>query len=388
MRPRVADPKRGGGAVRDLRELLAAFERVRAEGRYAALVTVVRVAGPAYRRPGARMLIAAGGARVGLVSGGCLEADLAERSRGALESGRALAVAYDASTDEELVFGLGSGCGGKIEVLIERVPERPDGGHLALASRCFARREPFALATVFGSDGAVRVGSRCWRTARGESGGDVDDAALAAELGRAAAAAIVDRRNRIVSVRTTEGAVEALVEALFPPPELLVLGAGSDALPVVRLAVRLGFDVTVADLRPALARPKRFPGAVRVVACDPGRLVETLAPDPESSVLVMSHVFAHDVGYLRELVPRHRGYLGVLGSRARTERVLAELAKEGVVLSAAQRARIRAPVGLDIGAETPEEIAVSALAEIRAVLSGRAGGTLSDRDAPIHGDGA
>lgn len=373
--------------MRDLRALIDAFESTRAAGEHAALVTVVRIVGSAYRRPGARMLITKDGRRVGLVSGGCLEEDLAERARPVLTSGIASAVTYDARTDQDLVFGLGSGCEGTIEVLIERVPERADGGHLALVARCLARREPLALATVVGSRGAVRLGARRWRLGGGEVGGDVATADLAAALDRATAGAFTDRRRQNVTVGARDGAVEALVETLLPPPELFVLGAGSDAEPIVRLAVRLGFDVTVVDHRPALVGPERFPGALRTVVCAPERLRETIQVSSESSVLVMSHGFHRDLEYLRQLAPHHRGYLGVLGPRRRTERMLSELEKEGLAGGAALRTRLYAPVGLDIGAETPEEIAVSALAEIQAVLTGRRGGLLRDRDAPIHGEG-
>lgn len=372
--------------MRDLRELIGAFERVRARGEQAALVTLVRVVGSAYRRPGARMLIGQDGLRVGLVSGGCLEADLAERARPVLETGRATTVVYDARTDEDLVFGLGLGCEGQMELLIERVPERRDGGHLALIARGLAARTPLALATVFRGGGGVPVRARFWRI-EGEAGAaDFADDELTLALGRESAAALADRRHRSVTIETRSGPMEALVEALLPPPELLLLGAGADAEPVARLAAALGFDVTVVDHRPASARAERFPGASRVVLCEPGRLHETVRPAPDCAVLVMSHAFTHDLGYLRQLLGSHRGYLGVLGPRRRTGRMLDALAKEGVTLPRALEARLHAPVGLDIGAETPEEIAVAILAEIRAELAGRAGGRLRDRDAPIHGE--
>jgi len=371
-------------AVRDLRELLAAFERLRERGEHGALVTVVRVLGSAYRRPGARMLVAKDGSRVGLVSGGCLEADLAERARPVLETGRPILVTYDARQDEDLIFGLGLGCEGMIEVLIERVPERQDGGHLALVSRCLIEREPLALATVFRSGGHVPLAARFWRVA-GEAGtADFEDDRLVEMLGRKASAVLSSQRHRSVTLETPQGPVEALVEALLPASQLVLLGGGPDAEPVARLAAQLGFEVTVVDHRAALARAERFPAASRVVVCEPGRLLETLDLDPDAAVLVMSHAFAHDLGYLRQILGRHRGYLGVLGPRRRTDRILDELAKQGMMLSAEQRARLHAPVGLDIGAETPDEIAVSILAEIQAELTGRAGGRLRDRSAPIH----
>jgi xanthine/CO dehydrogenase XdhC/CoxF family maturation factor len=371
--------------VRDLRDVVSTFERTRDRGEHAALATVVRVVGSAYRRPGARMLLGRDGTRVGLVSGGCLEADLAERARPVLESGGAITVTYDARTDEDLIFGLGLGCEGTVVVLIERVPERRDGGHLALVARCLERRERLALATIFRSGGGVPVGSRFWLVEDDVGSGDFDDARLAESLGRGASAVLRSGRHQNVTLETAAGPVDALIEAVLPLPQLLVLGAGPDAQPVVRLAAALGFEVTVLDHRPAFARAAAFPGATRVAVCEPGRLPELADLDPDAVVLVMSHAYAHDLGYLRQLLGHEVRYLGVLGPRRRTDRILGELAKEGIVPSAAERARLHAPVGLDIGAETPEEIALSILAEIQAELAGRAGGRLRERNAPIHG---
>ena len=176
------------------------------------------------------------------------------------------------------------------------------------------------------------------------------------------------------------------MEPILPWPEIYVFGAGPDAVPVVRLAVELGFDVTVADHRASFVRPERFPGAAAVVLCNPSLLAETLDPGPDAAALVMSHSFIHDRAYLGQLLRRPLRYLGALGPRRRTERLLGELAAEGLVADPVARAALHAPVGLDIGAETPEEIAVSILAEIRAAFVGRAGGSLRDRNAPIHGE--
>lgn len=373
--------------MRDRRDLLAAFAALRARGGHAALATVVRVVGSAYRRPGARMLLADDGTRVGLVSGGCLEADLAERARPVLEGGVPVLVTYDASRDEDLVFGLGLGCEGTVEVLIERVPERPDGGHLALVARCLEERRRLSLCTVFRSAGDVPVGTRLWLVEGEPEGGGPVPEALAVALGREAEASLAAGRHRCVSVDDgAGGSVEALVEPVLPWPELYVFGAGPDAVPVVRLAVELGFDVTVADHRASLVRPERFPGAAAVVLCNPGALAGPFDPGPEAAALVMSHSFASDRACLGQLMQRPLRYLGALGPKRRTERLLAELAAEGVVPEPDLRAALHAPVGLDIGAETPEEIAVAILAEIRAAFTGRDGGRLRERRAPIHGE--
>jgi xanthine/CO dehydrogenase XdhC/CoxF family maturation factor len=371
--------------VRDRRDVLAAFGRIRETGVVAALATVVHVVGSAYRRPGARMLLGADGTRVGLVSGGCLEADLALRARPVLERGTPAVVTYDARTDEDLIFGLGLGCEGKVEVLLERVPERGDGGHLAQIGRCVAERKRLALATVFRSAGPVPVGARFWRV-EGEAGhADFEDGRLAEALDHAAHAVLQTNRHQNVTLEAAGGPVDALVEPVLPDPRLVVFGAGPDAQPLVRFAAELGFDVVVVDHRPAYAQASAFPAASRVLLSENEPVPEGLDLGADTAVLVMSHAYARDREYLRHLLVRELGYLGALGPRRRTERLLAELAAEAVVPSARMRARLHAPVGLDIGAETPEEIAVAILAEIRAELAGRAGGRLRDRDAPIHG---
>lgn len=372
--------------MRDLRDLLSAFARLEERGEAGVLVTVMRVVGSAYRRPGARMLLRGDGPPVGLVSGGCLEADLAERSRAVLETGRPACVVYDARESADLIFGLGLGCEGRIDVLIERVPEAQSGGHLAWMARCLSARERHVVVTVFRSPEGDDVATRLWRSETGAGGTTCKNPRIEAALGGAAAAALAAGRSQDVALETAEGPIDALAEVLVPLPQLVLLGGGPDAQPVVRLAARLGFEVTVIDHRPAFATAERFPEALDVRRCEPGRLLETVEIDPEASVLVMSHAFSHDLASLRAILGRHRGYLGVLGPRRRTDRMLEDLAREGVSPSA--YVRLHAPVGLDIGAETPEEIAVSILAEIRADLTGRAGGRLRDRRAPIHGDDA
>ncbi|MDH4258912.1 MAG: XdhC family protein [Gammaproteobacteria bacterium] len=371
--------------MRDMRDLIAKFEFIRGSGEVAALATVMRVVGSAYRRAGARMLLAADGTRVGLISGGCLEADLMERAQPVLATGLPITVTYDASSDEDLIFGLGLGCNGTVEVLIERVPERPAGGHLALIGRCMGERRRLALATVFRSTGHVPLAARCWLLDGEPLAGDLASGSVGVEIGPHADAVLRSGRHRNVTIESPQGSLDLLIEPVCPLPEFWILGAGPDAQPVARLAAELGFNVNVADHRAAIARREYFPGASRVVVCNPDRLAETVNPDDGSIVLVMSHSYANDRAYLRSLLTRSFIYLGLLGPRQRSERILAELAKEGIEPSREQRTRLHAPVGLDIGAETPEEIALSILSEVWAELTGRSGGRLRDRKAPIHG---
>jgi xanthine dehydrogenase accessory factor len=327
-----------------LHELLSAAPR-RAP---AVLATLVAVAGSSYRRPGARLLVTTDGHRVGSISGGCLEEDILVRAQRVAATGRAELVTYDTSSENDLIWGVGLGCHGVVEVLLERV--QPDAPWLSVLAANLAARRPTPLAVVWRSPGGVTpLGTR-----------------LATELPPLSAAATVFH------------------ETIMPPPALLIFGAGDDAQPLAQLAQPLGWAVTIADPRAAFATAERFPTADRIIVAPAAELVARIAPDPGSLAVVMTHHYIHDVPILRDLLPLDLGYLGLLGPKKRAERILADLARDGLALSPAQRARLHAPVGLDLGAETPAEVALSILAEIRATLGGRDARPLRDRTAPIH----
>jgi xanthine/CO dehydrogenase XdhC/CoxF family maturation factor len=370
-----------------LREVIEAADRADREGRSAVLATVVKVAGSTYRRPGARMLIPEDGERVGLVSGGCLESDLAERAKAVLESGEARTIVYDMRSPDDIVWGLGLGCNGEVRVLLERLEPGSSPGHLAFLRRCARERRAGAVVTVFEGRGslATAVGRRLTLDDAGTVEDSIDESRLRSAALDDAKQALAGRRSAVERYEIAGGQVEALVEYVPPAVSLLVFGAGNDALPVVALAKRLGWQVTVADDRPAHARADRFPEAdavelVRFDALD----AEALLVDANTPVVVMTHHFLHDLDLMHFLLSTEAPYLGFLGPRQRTENLLGELAKRGVRPRPDQLGRVYGPVGVDIGAETPEEIALAVLAEIRAVLSGRTGGFLRDRRAPLH----
>jgi len=173
-----------------------------------------------------------------------------------------------------------------------------------------------------------------------------------------------------------------------PPPRLLVFGAGPDAVPVVRIASELGWDVIVVDWRPAYARRESFPEASDVLLCEAERVGERVEVDETSAALVMTHHYLHDRSLLRFLLPSPIRFIGILGPRRRTESLLGELREEGASFTPQQLERLHGPAGLDIGAESPEQIALALIAEIQAVLAGRTGGWLCERKGPIHDEGA
>lgn len=174
-------------------------------------------------------------------------------------------------------------------------------------------------------------------------------------------------------------------DRIEPPTALVIFGAGDDAQPLARLAKELGWTVTVADPRAAYANPQRFPGVDRVIAGPVERLVTDIAMDRATAVAVMTHHYMHDLPLLKVLITRNLAYLGLLGPRKRADKILADLAADGAGVAPEHRARLRAPIGLDLGADGPEQVALSIVAEIQAELAGRDARPLRLRERPIHG---
>lgn len=350
-----------------------------------ALATVVNVRGSSYRRPGARMLMLADGRSVGMISGGCLESDARDRARRVMATGNPELVTYDSTSPDDIVFGLGLGCNGVVQVLIESVVAGAAAGLPAFLDACASRRQPGRLATIFEAD-SVSLGARVLRWPGGNVTTNCRDPSLADAL-KLALQNYSKSANEVGDLTLPDGSiVRVLFETVTPPVPLTIFGAGDDAIPLAEAAKSLGWHVTVIDARPAIATSERFPGADVVRCLRP----EALAADrsvifpPESMVMVMTHNFRQDKALLREMMPRELYYLGVLGPKSRTCRLLDELAEEGVRFSDECEGRLHGPAGLDIGAETPEEIAVSILGEMQAVRARRPGGALRDRRAPIH----
>lgn len=350
-----------------------------------AMATVMNVRGSAYRRPGARMLMTADGRAAGMISGGCLENDVRERARKVMVSGTPVLVAYDSTAPDDIVFGLGLGCNGIVHVLIEPLAAGDDTGLLSFLSSCVARRQIGRVATVFKSD-EVPIGARLMRWPDGSVTSNFHDPALSAALLQAFHETAA-RRTALRRIELSDGrAVSILVEAVTPPVPLTIFGAAEDAIPVAQLAKSIGWHVTVIDARPAYATAERFPFADAVHCLRPESLLESprVVLPPESVVMIMTHNFNHDKALLRVLLPRPLRYLGILGPKSRTGRLLDELGDEGCAVTHEHLARLHGPAGLDLGAETPEEIAISIVGEIQAVLAQRQGGALRDRTAPIH----
>ncbi len=372
--------------MKELQAIIDVWEELNRSGKTAALATIVAVRGSTYRQPGARLLMSGDGQMVGLLSGGCLEADLAERARDVLASGGPTLVTYDMSAETDIVWGLGLGCNGTVQVLIERLPSASGLDPIAFVAACMRQKQVGVLATLFCANGQVngRVGARLMVHPENPVTGNLGDPELASAILADAQEALRECRSAVKAYQLSRGYAEALIEVVQPPVSLVLFGAGPDAVPVVRLAKELGWHVTVVDHRPAHATLDRFPHADAVVLSPPEEVPESLRMDTRTVAVVMTHHYLHDLDLLKRLLPAPVRYLGVVGPKSRTDQLLEELRAQGIVPPGDQLTRLYGPAGLDIGPEAPEQIALAIVAEIQAVLAGRAGGSLRDRRGPIH----
>jgi xanthine/CO dehydrogenase XdhC/CoxF family maturation factor len=385
--------------MNEVRALVEAFDCAHASNERCALATLVSVEGSSYRRPGARMLVCEGGTSTGTISAGCLESDVIEHAKRVIKLGEAVLIEYDtASTSDEMAWGLGLGCNGVVRVLVE--PLAHDSLYVeALRRTCEARTDAASVlvATVYqhtlsesAPDAArIETGARLLINEEGDVSHEKLNDRVAALLENEVRE--LSRGEMMSGARTLEadgGDVKVFIETLLPPVPLVIFGAGHDALPVVELARGLGWQTEVVDPQVRPASLSRFAIADRVTLVRPEDVNSQVRITPRTLTLLMSHNYSHDLALLRFLLASPARYIGVMGPRKRTRRMLSELAANDVTsrLEEADHARLYSPAGLDIGANAPAEIALSIVAEMRAVLDGRHGASLRERRGAIHGN--
>jgi xanthine/CO dehydrogenase XdhC/CoxF family maturation factor len=342
----------------NVRHLLDAFSRWRDAGNDLVLATVYETAGSTYSKAGAQMLIDSEGNFQGMLSGGCLEGDLAERAAAVLQTGAPQQVTYDLGSKDEELWGLGVGCDGLMRIFLQPLRAAERHQPFAAMATAYSGYSVTAAATVLASgSAALPVGATV--VAGAEESATITAAArehLQAGLRQAAA----ERRTHVAEVDIADGTASVLFSCLLPPPNVLVLGAGLDAEPVVRLIAELGWRVTIQDHRPAYIAKGNFRGAEQVLNLLPGELASGLALDEFDAAIVMSHHLQTDRQYLELLAATNIGYIGLLGPIARRRRLQADLGSLGVALEG----RLHGPAGLDIGGRGPGSIALSIVAEL------------------------
>lgn len=368
---------------KELQDILAALDQA---GKPRVLATVIEARGSTYRRAGARLLILGDGTLVGGLSGGCLEIDILARSEDITADGRPTVVTYDHSSDVDLVFGLALGCNGVIRVLIEPLPGGEPPAYLRAIQTSLALRQAMALAVVVGcsDDLGHRPGERLWIGADIAIGGALARSAYAECIIDDAREVLNSGRSELKTYGSDAGELEIFIESVRPPPSLIIFGAGHDAIPLADLGKRLGWHITVVDGRPAFVSRERFPMADEVRLCRAEAVPNEISLQETGAAVVMNHHYHHDRAILAHLLASPVPYVGVLGPRERTRKMLEELDRDGLGFDQTRLSRLHGPAGLDLGAETPDQVALSIIAEILAVSSGRSGAPLKYREAPIH----
>ncbi|HUS28842.1 MAG TPA: XdhC family protein [Kofleriaceae bacterium] len=367
------------------RSIIEAATRLRRKGESHLIATVVRTQGSAYRGPGARMLLTHFRWLTGSVSGGCLEGDIASKGWWRTRDGEPVVVTYDSRTpehadDDDVRSAFGLGCDGVVEVMLERgnTPGRIDP--LEVADRCYRTQKRGAVATVIHSRvNGVKIGHRVAVLVGSDAQADASlDDVLRIAMAADCKAAIASGESVIRTYNSERGSVDVFVEAILPPPRVFIFGTGHDVVPLVSILKTLGWDISVCTSQPRVSTRQRFIGVADELLVGTRAEIAARIDECDCAVaLVMSHNYETDRENVGMLLGTSARYIGVLGPRNRTAKLFSDLQVQ-------PDSRVHAPVGLQLGAETPQEIALAIAAEVQSVLAKAPASSLRDRIGPIH----
>lgn len=363
--------------MKEIREIIQAYSKATAAGKKTALATVVHVEGSSYRRPGARMLITDDGQLTGAISGGCLEGDALKKALLVINQQKNRLVKYDTTDEDDAQLGVQLGCNGIVHILFEPLDAGKDNP-VTLLKQLISVRKNAVMVTAFSFDEKQQPGT-CFLY-RDNTLYSVNDDHENIKAG--IAAAFETQASSVKTFEKENNTVTVFYEFIKPSIAVVIAGAGNDVIPFTEIAHTLGWKVTVADGRPSHATTLRFPKADEVIVAKPAELTERIDIDAQTVFVLMTHNYNYDIALLSLLAEKQVSYIGILGPKKKMERMLNELAEKGKAITNVHN--IYSPVGLDLGAETPEEIALSIVAEIKAVLSKRKGNSLKEKEEPIH----
>jgi len=363
--------------MKELNDIIQAQAKAVLQNKQTALVTVVKVEGSSYRRPGARMLVTEDGDITGAISGGCLEGDALRKAQFAMFEQKNKLEIYDTTDEEDNKLGIQLGCNGIVYILFEPLHSNDDRNPVNLLKKIAQQRKDAVLVTAFNANKNAQQKGTCGYINETESFFAHDEAQVLAEGSRLS----LQQRNSIIK-DDKYGTV--LYQFIQPAIKLIIVGAGNDAQPLADIAFLLGWHIIVVDGRPAYATQQRFPKANSVLVLKPGDILSSAEIDNNTAVILMTHDYNYDVRALEQVVHADCTYVGVLGPKKKLNKMVDELKGKNIRIDEKKMQHIYGPVGLDIGAETSEEIALSIIAEIKTVFSKRNGGSLKERVVEIH----
>ncbi|UKT62258.1 XdhC family protein [Pedobacter mucosus] len=363
--------------MKEIKDILISYARAEKEGKKTALATVVKVEGSSYRRPGARMLITEDGILTGAISGGCLEGDALRKALSAILQQENKLITYDTTDEDDAKFGVQLGCNGIVHILFEPIKNDLELNPITFLKGLLEKRENAVLVTLFSLAGNQHPGTNMLYT-KAKQIGSLNNINNNIEIDCLSVLESKTSEFKKYSFETAE--IDAFIEFIAPPITLIIAGAGNDVQPLVDFANILGWEITIVDGRPTHANISRFPLADQIIVSKPENVFSQVNIDVQTAFVLMTHNYNYDLEMLGLLLKKDVSYIGVLGPKKKLQRMFDELE-----FDVAQNVdHVYGPVGLDIGAETSEEIAISIVAEIKSVFAKSSGKALKEKTLPIH----
>jgi len=370
--------------VKEIKAIIKQYDQATAKGKKTALATVVHLEGSSYRRPGARMLIEDDGNLTGAISGGCLEGDALRKALHVITQNRAMLVTYDTMDDDDAKFGVGLGCNGIIQVLIEPIDDQDTLNPIELLKEITRLRKESVLVTFFNLRDRKSDQAGTCIIYRDEDDQLRNSTILPPTIGEDIKNSLTRKKSAFKAYDLAASTITAFIEYVELPVALMIIGGGNDAHPLVDMANTLGWEPHVIDGRANYATQDRFAAACSIIVAKPEKVLEQIHIDHRTVFVLMTHNYNYDLSMLKALLSVDTPYIGSLGPKKKLDRMLEEIQEEGILLSPEKLDKIFGPTGLDLGAETAEEIALSILAEIQSRLTSASAKSLRDAGEFIH----
>jgi xanthine/CO dehydrogenase XdhC/CoxF family maturation factor len=371
--------------MKELVEIIRAYDQAQKNAMQSVLATVVHVDGSSYRRPGARMLVLENGLMIGAISGGCLEGDALKKALLTFSDQTTRLITYDTSNEDDATLGIQLGCEGVIQVLFEYINHTQQNNPIELLRKACNNRQKSVLVTLFDVQDKKNplMGTTCLLDEQ-----ENFESTLETEINNSmltdARLVLTNAKAQFSQYKTGKQSIHAFLDYIQPPISIVIVGAGNDAIPLSQMADLLGWEVKVVDGRNTHAKQDRFISACQVLVSRPEKVLDQIKIDDRTCFVLMTHNYQYDLQMLKALLPLGISYIGLLGPKKKLEKALNELSEQGFVPTEAQLASVYGPTGLDIGAETAEEIASSIIAEIQAVFNNKEGYKLKLKSTQIH----
>ncbi len=372
--------------MKEIREIINAYNKARKNEKRLALATLVHLNGSSYRRPGARMIVDEEGQLTGAISGGCLEGDALRKAVFCIHTQIPKLVVYDTSDEEDATIGIQLGCSGIIQVLFEPIDENDPLNPIELLKKAIHKRQNTVLVTLYAPQikKGDTVGTSMLLEDSGEFHNNSSFQCVPETLMQDIKETLTIKKSSFKSYNLNDHTFNAFISFISPPISLIIVGAGNDAIPLQSIAETLGWEVTIVDGRHTYAKIERFSSACQIIVSKPEKVLQQIPIDEKSVFVLMTHNYNYDYAILKALLDKNVTYIGALGPKKKLDNMITDLKAENIFLNERQKNILYGPVGLELGAETPAEIALSITAEIMSVMHNKKGGSLRNLLTEIH----